>query len=383
VVIGDVTTTFRTNTVTISSLQDEGELLLTGGQLNLTLPSSIASLSVSGGALSAGFWTTVTGSSIFTGGAINGGTLNLLGATSITGGGTTFSSGTINTSGTTTWSGNTAANGNAITFYAATLNNTGTWLDENAYSTSLTNCCTTTGSLFNNLGTYTKTGVGTTSANNTDGYGGSVGFNNSGTVNINNGTLFLPNLTNLTGTTLIGGIFNIASTLEISGNVTEDASNISLTGKNASIINSSTGTSALASLQIIAPTGRFSIANGANFSTNAQFFNAGTLAVGATSTFSAGPSFLNFAGTTLSTGTYDLVGTLEFAGANIETNAANLTLSGTASRLLNSTTGGTASRYSPSMHHPVPLRYRGIEISRRRVPSRTTVRCQSALAAVS
>jgi hypothetical protein len=93
-------------------------------------------------------------------------------------------------------------------------------------------------------------------------------------------------------------------------------------------------------LQIIAPTGRFSIANGANFSTNAQFFNAGTLAVGATSTFSAGPSFLNFAGTTLSTGTYDLVGTLEFAGANIETNAANLTLSGTASRLLNSTTGG-------------------------------------------
>jgi hypothetical protein len=269
---------------------------------------------------------------------VGGGATNLEGPTSITGGGVTFSSGTINTSGTTSWSGNTAANGNTITFIGATLNNTGTWQDTNPNATSVTApCCYSVSSAFDNFNVYNKIGAGTTTFSDTNGYGPFT-FNNSGTVNVGAGTLILPYLSNLQGTTLYGGTFNVASTLEIGGNVVIDNSNVSLSGKNAALLNSSSGTSALASLEIIGPAGSFSIANGANFTTTSQFFNAGTLAVGANSTFSGGPSFLNFAGTTLATGNYNIAGTFEFAGANIVTNAANLTLSGASSRLLNSTT---------------------------------------------
>src|SRR5262249_36114851 len=50
----------------------------------------------------------------------------------------------------------------------------------------------------------------------------------------------------------------------------------------------------------------------------------------------------NFAGTTLTGGTYNVAGTLQFAGANIVTNAANITLTGAASKILNSTNSANA-----------------------------------------
>lgn len=122
-----------------------------------------------------------------------------------------------------------------------------------------------------------------------------------------------------------------------------DASNISLSGKNAALLNATTGSSALANLEVIAPTGSLGFSNGANFPSAGQFINTGTLSVGSGSTFStASASLLNFSGTTLSGGTYDVAGTLEFAGANIVTNAASITLSGTSSQILNSTTAGNA-----------------------------------------
>jgi hypothetical protein len=62
--------------------------------------------------------------------------------------------------------------------------------------------------------------------------------------------------------------------------------------------------------------------------------------VGAGSTFDVGGHLTNFSGTTLTGGTYDVSGTLAFAGANIVTNAAHITLGGPAALIENSTTSG-------------------------------------------
>ena len=64
----------------------------------------------------------------------------------------------------------------------------------------------------------------------------------------------------------------------------------------------------------------------------------GTLSVSAhdTLTIEGGP-FNNFSGTTLTGGIYKVSGTLGFAGANIVTNAASITLTGTTAEILNTT----------------------------------------------
>ena len=57
------------------------------------------------------------------------------------------------------------------------------------------------------------------------------------------------------------------------------------------------------------------------------------------STFKVTGTLTNFSGSTLTGGTYTVSGKLEFAGANVVTDAANLTISGSG-EILNSTTGG-------------------------------------------
>ncbi|HMN76491.1 MAG TPA: PEP-CTERM sorting domain-containing protein, partial [Burkholderiaceae bacterium] len=86
-------------------------------------------------------------------------------------------SGRVLNVGDTTWSGNTAANNNRIRFTGATINNSGTWNDANAfdsyvYSYSGTNA-------FNNSGSYNKQGNTTTTMD--------VAYNNTGTTNVNAG----------------------------------------------------------------------------------------------------------------------------------------------------------------------------------------------------
>jgi hypothetical protein len=65
------------------------------------------------------------------------------------------------------------------------------------------------------------------------------------------------------------------------------------------------------------------------------FNNMGKLSVakGSTLDITLGP-FLNFSGTTLTGGTYLVAGTLQFDNANIVTNAANITLTGTSSQII-------------------------------------------------
>ncbi len=64
------------------------------------------------------------------------------------------------------------------------------------------------------------------------------------------------------------------------------------------------------------------------------FSNPGTLIVNKGSLMNINDTFSNFSGTTLTGGTYMVSGTLQFNGANIVNDAAHITLTGTASAII-------------------------------------------------
>jgi len=89
----------------------------------------------------------------------------------------------VNLDGTTTWSGNTANNNNAIRFWnGAALNNNGTFNDANAFASFLEHNVGGPNT-FNNAGVYNKLSNTVTTVDL------GVVFNNSGTVNLNTGTM--------------------------------------------------------------------------------------------------------------------------------------------------------------------------------------------------
>ena len=90
---------------------------------------------------------------------------------------------TVNLNATTTWSGNTAANNNAIRFWnGATINNNGTFNDANAFASFIEHNVGGPHN-FNNNGTYNKQSNTITTVDL------GVVFNNSGTLNLNAGTM--------------------------------------------------------------------------------------------------------------------------------------------------------------------------------------------------
>src|SRR5205823_5052401 len=118
-----------------------------------------------------------------------------------------------------------------------------------------------------------------------------------------------------------------------------DAANITLTGTSAEIFNSKNSTNALTNLNTIATSSSFTITGGANFTTAGNFTNNGTLTIGSGSAFvvNLADSLTNFNSSThtLTGGTYIDSGTLQFAGANIQTIAANtsVTMSGATAKI--------------------------------------------------
>ena len=179
----------RSGSYSILSLQDQGGLGIQAGTLAVAATSFVdGSFSMSGGQLGGTGALTVSGPASLTGGTIGSlasGVVTFQNSLQITGSATkSVAYDTINTQGTTTWGGNTAVGGNAISSFAATINNSGIWLDQNTFDTSLSEgCCATT--TFNNTGTYTKSGNSVTS------FSGANLFNNTGTTNVQAGTLSL------------------------------------------------------------------------------------------------------------------------------------------------------------------------------------------------
>jgi hypothetical protein len=173
--------------------------------------------------------------------------------------------------------------------------------------------------------------------------GGSI--TNKGTMQVASGaTMHVTNgaFTNFAGTTLTGGTYNVAGSLEIDelgstgGEIVTNASNIILNGANSNFVDGG-GQNALSKFATNAKGAGFTITGGRNFTTAGKFTNNGTLTVGnSKSRFKVTGNLTNFSTTTdtLTGGTYNLTGTLQFKNADIVTNAANITLSGTSSQIV-------------------------------------------------
>ncbi len=146
--------------------------------------------------------------------------------------------------------------------------------------------------------------------------------------------------TNFASNTLTGGSYNVSGNLEIDqlgstgGEIKTNAANITLNGATSSFVDSA-GKDALSSLNTNAATGIFTISGGRNFTTQSDLTNNGTLGVGTGSKFVVSGNLTNFSGTTLTGGVYNIGGTLQFTGANIVTNAATISLSGSAAQIVN------------------------------------------------
>jgi formylmethanofuran dehydrogenase subunit C len=189
----------------------------------------------------------------------------------------------------------------------------------------------TTGGAFSNAGTLM---VGTGSSFTTP---AAAAFSNTGTLSISaGGTVSVTGtFTNFAGTTLTGGTYIVAGTLRFAGaDVRTNAATVILHGPAGTFVNQ-TDANALANFTTNAAEGSFQLESGRSITVPGPFTNAGTLSVGAGSTFAVTGSLTNFAGTTLTGGTYVLAGTLKFAGADVRTNAARIVLTGPNGQIVN------------------------------------------------
>jgi fibronectin-binding autotransporter adhesin len=133
-----------------------------------------------------------------------------------------------------------------------------------------------------------------------------LGFTNTGKLIANKGSVLnIAGLfNNFSGTTLMGGTYSVAGTLEFQNvNIVTNAANLTLTGATAQILNSSTNSSALADMAANTTAGSLSLQGGQVLSTATNFSNAGKTTVGAGSGFTVGGSYTQTAGTTTVDGT--------------------------------------------------------------------------------
>jgi hypothetical protein len=168
-------------------------------------------------------------------------------------------------------------------------------------------------------------------------------FTNSGTLQVGSGSTMHVSggiFTNFFGTTLAGGTYNTAGTLEIDnlgsagGEIVTNSANIILNGSSSTFVDSASK-NALSALAVNAPGSGFTVTGGRTFTTAGNFTNNGTLTVGSGSSFTVNGNLTNFSGTTLTGGVYNVTGTLKFNNANVVTNAGNIALIGSSSQILN------------------------------------------------
>jgi fibronectin-binding autotransporter adhesin len=151
-------------------------------------------------------------------------------------------------------------------------------------------------------------------------------YNNEPTFGTEFSTGVLVNKSTIEGTGLIGYDLDITNNGTINANVPVGTSGLQLniTGYPDGTVNN----------------GIMEASNGAmlNISPSVSFNNTGTLTVATKSTiYVSNNNFLNLSNGTLTGGTYNVTGTLEIPG-NITTNDARITLTGTASQILNPNT---------------------------------------------
>ena len=293
------------------------------GTANFNSSANTVALSQTGGTLGGTGSLTVSGPATWTAGTMTGaGATNTNGSLAISGANQkNLTAGRIlNNSGTATWT-NTASNtGLILTGGGATINNSGTWQDQNASDNQISNAFGGAMSTFNNTGAYTKSGAGTTDI--------SISFNNAGTgvVNRNAGKLSLSG-----GGTHDGSFTGTGGTLDFGGGThtltappSVSSANVSFTGGTANIAGSYnvTGTTTVTG----SGTANF------NSSANTVALNQTGGTLGGTGSLTVSGPATWTAGTMTGAGTTNTNGSLTISGAN----QRNLT----AGRILNNS--GTA-----------------------------------------
>jgi hypothetical protein len=310
-------------TAGISITKNSATLTLEGGTINSNGVNALSALNSNTKSLTiAGSGTNVsTSATTFS----NTGTLTIDAGDTFTATTLTQLSGANNnktlTGGTYVLAGNLdlTTSGLTITKNGATLTLEGGTI-ESGSSNALSALATNTGKL-------TVAGTGTLVATS------AASFSNTGTLTIDAGDTFsAPALTQISGSTLSGGTFVLAGNLDLTAaaNITTNSSVLTLEGGTIQ-----TGTTN--DLKNLASnTDSLTLADKANFSTVGSFTNSGALTIDAGSKFTVSTGTLtNLSGGTLASGTYTIGGALQLPTANgsITTNAANLTLTGTAASI--------------------------------------------------
>jgi hypothetical protein len=288
-----------------ATLTSVGPLNVSNGTLNFVTGKTITTTSVtqSAGTLEGTDTLTVTGAITWSGGTEGGtGITNAEGAMTITG--EPFLSGrTLNNTKTATWDG--------ITFLmenGAVLNNQvgATWNHENDSTIQFEGGTTP---VFNNAGTFEKTGGTSTSGG---GISDSITFNNTGTVTDSSGILFASNVGVCSGT--CAGSWSLASgaTLELGGGATAAAVSGPISG--AGTVQFTTGTVNYTGTYDV--TGGTQATNGTvNFTSPAKLTSVGPVNIGnGTINFSTGKT-ITATTLTQSAGTLEGTDTLTVTGA--------------------------------------------------------------------
>jgi hypothetical protein len=314
---------------TANTIQGSGTIsnmaIVNTGTLNANQSTPLIVLPAAGGLNNKGTVNISTGDTMQIGTSAGGALTNFSG--------TTLTGGTYTVGGTLQF----GASGTSIVTDAANITLTGASSQIIDFSNNnvLTNLATiTSGSSF----TLGASRSFTTAGN----------FTNNGTLTVGGGDTFKVNgnLTNFSGTTLTGGTYKVNGTLKFNNaNIVTNASSITLTGANSKIL-SNTGTDALANFATNNAGATFALGTGRSFTTAGNFTNNGTLTVGSGDTFKVNGNLTNFSGTKLTGGTYNVTGTLQFNGANIVTNAANITLTGTTARIIDQNSNNALANFA-------------------------------------
>lgn len=164
---------------------------------------------------------------------------------------------------------------------------------------------------------------------------------NLGTINVGAGSNLTVSpgfvLTNVSGTTITSGTFNVAGTLKapnLSG-IQSVGARILLDGPASQVVNSANA-DALAGVTTINTGGELGVLNARNFTTASDITLNGTgrLTVGAGSTFQVNGTITNLAGGTFSSGSLNVAGTLQFNAADVTTIDGDLSLNDPAAQII-------------------------------------------------
>ena len=254
------------NTLTVAGDSTVQNLVVNGGTVTANAALEVQNLTVNGTLTGPGT-VAVDGNFIWTGGNLNGtGDTVLNGASSLSGGFFSMLGRLVDNNGTAT-----ITNANSVDFTGnAVWNNNASGILVLEGSGGLGSFFASATAVLNNAGLIQKVGpLGTSSIG--------IPVNNSGTIEVDSGTLSLSSLTNLSGTTLTGGTYLLTGVLQVpNADIHTNAGTIVLNGLGSEMVNSAffSQNDALTNLNTNAAGGSLTIENGRNLTTPDGFTNA-------------------------------------------------------------------------------------------------------------